>query len=77
MGRFCSFFMLLTMEAWQPQAGTGKRLHTFLETVWGTREAGLHSVDSLFNKLWSMNHINLSTESQFYGLVCLIVTQLK
>lgn len=43
MGRFCSYFMQLAMEAWRPQAGTEKMLHTFLEMVQGTHEASLSS----------------------------------
>lgn len=77
MGRFCSFFMLLTMEAWQPQADEGKGF----TSSWRQCGALVRLVCTrwlpFFNKLQSMNHINLSTESQFYGLVCLIVTQLK
>lgn len=30
------YFLCYSLKAWQPQGGMKKRLHTFLEWVWGT-----------------------------------------
>lgn len=57
--------------------GRNKKKASHLLSRCEALEDSLHSVDPFFNKLCSMNYINLSTESQFYGLVCLIATQLK